>query len=183
VRLTAALLTIAACSRGGPASDPPPQKLDRIVAADPGTAPPVPPAAADAEPLLTSQTLPAELRKLVGGAHAHPAVASLEAAGCDLALVMTGAEYNRFAALRFEKKVRAPIDDPRRQVVYCQRRTPTPPDCAELAPIFARVARPRWPFHVLSGYGDPPFAPRCAGVHDAKGRFVSGEGPGYAPSR
>jgi hypothetical protein len=133
--------------------------------------------------MLTQQTLAPELGKLVDAAHAHPAVASLEAAGCDLALVMTGADYNRFVDLRHGTKMPAQVGDPRREVVYCQRRTPTPPDCAALAPIFARVARPKRPFQVFSGYVDPPFAPRCAGVHDAKGRFVSGEGPGYASSR
>ena len=125
---------------------------------------------------MTQQTLAPELRELVGGAHAHPAVASLEAAGCDLALVMTGAAYNHFADLRYGKKMPAQVDDRRAQVVYCQRRTPTPPDCAALAPIFARVARPKRPFQVFSGSVDPPFSPRCAGVHDAKGKFISGEG-------
>ncbi len=134
-------------------------------------------------PLLTQQALAPELRKLVDAAHAHAAVVSLEAAGCDLALVMTGADYNRFADLRYKMKMPAQVDDPRQQVVYCQRRTPTPPDCAELAPIFARVARPNRPFQVLSGYVDPPFSPRCAGVHDVKGKLVSGEGPGYASGR
>jgi hypothetical protein len=33
--------------------------------------------------------------------------------------------------------------------------------------------------HVFSGFGPLPFAPRCAGVHDAKGKIISGEGPGY----
>jgi hypothetical protein len=133
--------------------------------------------------LLTQQPLAPELRKLIGAAHVHPAVASLEAAGCDLALVMTAGDYNRFVDLRPATKRRAHLDDPHGEVVYCQRRTPTPPDCAELAPIFARVARPKRPFHVFSGYADPPEAPRCAGVHDATGRYVSGAGPGYAPSR
>ena len=135
------------------------------------------------EPLLPQQALAPELRKLVDGAHAHLAVASLEAAGCDLALVMTGADYSRFVDLRHGTKMPAQVDDAHRQVVYCQRRTPTPPDCAELAPIFARVARPKRPFHVFSGSRDPPLAPRCAGVHDAKGKFLSGDGPGYASSR
>jgi hypothetical protein len=133
--------------------------------------------------LLTQQPLAPALRELVSGAHAHPAVASLEAAGCDLALVMAGGDYNRFIDLRHETKMPAQVRDPRQQVVYCQRRTPTPPDCAELAPIFARVGRPKRPFQVFSGTVDPPFAPRCAGVHDANGKVVSGEGPGYASSR
>jgi hypothetical protein len=183
-RSIALLLVLSACSRSRPPSPAETPLAGRP--ADAASRPVQPsPAAEDPEeaPLLTQQTLAPELRKLVGGAHAHPAVASLEAAGCDLALVMTGADYNRFVDLRQGRKTPAQVDDPRRQVVYCQRRTPTPPDCAELAPIFARVARPKRPFQVFSGYGDPPLAPRCGGVHDAKGKFVSGEGPGYAASR
>jgi hypothetical protein len=138
---------------------------------------------AAAEPLLTAQKLSPALRKLVEAAHAHRAVASLEAAGCDLALVMAGADYNRFVDLRHETKVPTQVDDPRADVVWCQRRTPTPPACAELAPIFARVARPRRPFMVFSGYQPAPFAPRCAGRHDKTGKVLGGEGPGYASSR
>jgi hypothetical protein len=178
------LLLLAACSRPRPA---PSSSETRVAAArDAAALPPVQPAtrADDPEkaPLLTEQTLAPELRKLVGAAHAHPAVASLESAGCDLALVMTGADYNRFVDLRHETKMPVQVVD-RLQVVYCQRRTPTPPDCAELAPIFARVARPKRPFQVFSGYVDPPFSPRCAGVHDVKGKLLSGEGPGYASGR
>jgi hypothetical protein len=68
-------------------------------------------------------------------------------------------------------------------VVWCQRRTPPPPTCAELAPIFARVARPTRPFEIFSGAQAPPFAPRCAGRHDPAGKPLQGEGPGYPSSR
>jgi len=135
------------------------------------------------KPLLTDQALSPELRKLVGEAHAHPAVGSLEAAGCDQALVMTGAAYNRFVDLRHEKQMPAQVEDARAEVVWCQSRTTVPPDCAALAPIFARVARPKRTFHVFSGSVDPPFSPRCAGRHDAGGKLVSGEGSGYPSSR
>jgi hypothetical protein len=134
-------------------------------------------------PLLIEQKLSPELRKLVDEAHAHPAVGSLEAAGCEQALVMKGAAYSRFVDLRHGKKMPAQADDARTDVVWCQSRTTAPPDCAALAPIFARVARPGRSFQLFSGTVDPPFSPRCAGVHDAGGRFVSGEGPGYPPSR
>jgi hypothetical protein len=187
-RLSLALLVaLPACSRSRPSPSP---SSERPAAARPAATASRPvqpsPAAADPEkePLLPQQALGPELRKLVDDAHAQPAVASLEAAGCDLALVMTGADYNRFVDLRRGTKMRAQVDDAHRQVVvYCQRRTPPPPACAELAPIFARVARPKRPFKVFSGTGDPPFAPHCAGVHDAKGKFLSGEGPGYASAR
>ncbi len=96
---------------------------------------------------------------------------------------MTGADYNRFVDLRHGTKMPAQVTDAGEQVVYCQRRTAVPPDCAALAPIFARVAQPSGRFLVLSGYLDPPFSPRCSGEHDAKGNFLSGEGPGYASSR
>jgi hypothetical protein len=133
-------------------------------------------------PLLTGQDLSPELRKLVDAAHAHPAVGSLEAAGCELALVMAGHDYDRFVDLRHGKPMPAQAVSPVGQVVYCQSRATPPPDCAQLAPIFARVARPKLPFQVLSGYVDPPFAPRCSGQHDAAGKYLGGEGPGY-PSR
>jgi hypothetical protein len=136
-----------------------------------------------AQPLLTEQQLAPELAKLVKRAHAHRAVGSLEAAGCELALVMTGREYNRFADLRYGKKMPIQTDDAVGQVVYCQSRATPPPDCAQVAPIFARVARPKRPFQVFSGFVDPPFSPRCSGRHDKDGKFVSGEGPGYASTR
>jgi len=198
----AALLAVAAsgaCRRRAPAlktlpepavsfelsvhADSPDSKDAR--AADAAAPPPHAAAGADsaAEPLLTAQRLSPALRKLVDAAHAHPAVASLEAAGCDQALVMTGADYNRFVDLRHETKMPAQVADPRADVVWCQRRAPTPPDCAQLAPIFARVARPRRPFAVFSGYQPAPFAPRCAGTHDRTGKFLGGEGPGYGSSR
>ena len=134
-------------------------------------------------PLLTAQTLPPQLRALVDRAHAHPAVATLEAAGCELALVMSGADYNRFVDLRHGAQMPAQASGSTQQVVYCQSRATPPPDCADVAPIFARVARPAGSFQVFSGSVDPPFAPRCAGQHDKEGRFVGGEGPGYPSSR
>jgi hypothetical protein len=201
----AALLAVAAggaCRRRAPAlkmlpepaagfersvrADSPDAKQTHAAQAADAASPPTRPAAgADsaAEPLLTAQKLSPALRKLVDAAHAHRAVASLEAAGCDQALVMTGADYNRFVDLRHETKMPTQVDDPRADVVWCQRRTPTPPSCAELAPIFARVARPKRPFMVFSGYQPAPFAPRCAGKHDTVGRYLGGEGPGYASSR
>jgi hypothetical protein len=138
--------------------------------------------AADRAPLLTNQRLSPALRALVVAAHGHPAVGSLEAAGCELALVMTGRDYDRFVDLRHGVPMPRAAD-PSGQVVYCQSRAAAPPDCAQLAPIFARVARPKLPFQVLSGYADPPFAPRCAGQHGATGTYLAGEGPGYPPSR
>ena len=196
----AALLAVAAggaCGRRAPTLKTLPEpaaSFELSVHADspdskqtrPAEAPPARPAAgADsaAEPLLTAQKLSPALRKLVDAAHAHRAVASLEAAGCDQALVMTGADYNRFVDLRHETKMPTQVDDPRADVIWCQRRTPTPPACAELAPIFARVARPSRPFTVFSGYQPAPFAPRCAGRHDKTGKSLGGEGPGYASSR
>jgi hypothetical protein len=136
-----------------------------------------------ADPLLTDEKLSPELRKLVDGAHAHRAVATLEAAGCDQALVMTGAMYNHFADLRYGKKMPAQVEDGRADVVWCQTRMTTPPDCAALAPIFARVAQPRRAFVVFSGYVAPPFSPRCEGTHAKDGKYESGEGPGYPSSR
>ncbi len=130
-------------------------------------------------PLLTSQPLSPELKKLVKRGHTHRAVGSLEAAGCELALVMTRDAYNRFVDLRHETKMPLQARPPVEMVVWCQSRTQPPPDCAQLAPIFARVARPSQPFHVFSGYVDPPFAPRCSGMHDKDGHYMSGEGPGY----
>jgi hypothetical protein len=171
VQLTvaAALWLAAAEGAGGPAR--PPESRTRA------------PGAMAEQPLLTHQPLTPALQKLVKQAHGHPAVGSLEAAGCDLALVMTRAAYNRFVALRYGKKMPAQTDDSVGQVVWCQSRSTTPPDCAAVAPIVARVARLKQSFQVFSGSIDPPFSPRCAGVHDAKGKFVSGEGPGYPSSR
>lgn len=143
----------------------------------------IPPAAAPREPLLTEQKLLPDLRALVDGGHAHPAVATLEAAGCELALVMTGRDYDRFVDLRHGRKMPAQAGDAIAQVVYCQSRTTPPPDCAEVAPIFARVVRPTRGFLVFSGSVDPPFAPRCSGRHDAGGKLVAREGPGYPASR
>ena len=81
-------------------------------------------------PLLTAQTLTPELRALVDRAHSHPAVATLEAAGCELALVMSGADYNRFVDLRHGAKMPAQASGSTEQVVTCQSRATPPPDCA-----------------------------------------------------
>src|SRR6185369_12245307 len=130
--------------------------------------------------VFVQQVVPRDLSTIIAAAHANPAVASLEAAGCDFALVMTGAAYDRLIALGSGTTTPKPIDDPASPVVYCSSRTTAtpPPDCAALAPIFVRVARPKRRFHVFSGFGILPVAPRCAGVHDAKGKLVAGEGPG-----
>ena len=188
----ASLLVAAACRRKGPAIEPLREpfttfesRVGRDDERDASTAArPTPRAVAPADdprtaPLLTGRELSPDLRALVNEAHAHPAVGSLEAAGCELALVMTGAAYNRFVDLRHETKMPQQVEDSRRTVVWCQRRTGDLPDCTEVAPIFARVARPKRPFQVFSSYTDPPFSPRCSGVHDAKGKLVGGEGPGY----
>jgi hypothetical protein len=135
------------------------------------------------QPLLTQQALSPELRQLVNEAHLHPAVGSLEAAGCDLALVIPRDAYNRFVDLQHGTKMPLQARPPVETVVWCQSRSRPPPDCAQLAPIFTRVAHPTQPFHVLSGYNDPPFAPRCSGTHDKDGIYMSGEGPGYASGR
>ena len=132
---------------------------------------------------LSKQKLSPALRKLVDAAHRHPAVGSLEAAGCDEALVMTGAAFNRLNDLLSGKKMPAQVDDPRAEVVSCQGQETPPPDCAALAPIFARVAHPKRSFYVYSGYGKPAFAPRCAGKHDKTGKYLEGEGPGYPSAR
>jgi hypothetical protein len=137
------------------------------------------------EPLLTEKALAPELRALVEGAHAHPAVGSLEAAGCDMALVMTARNYNRLVDLQHKKAMPVQATDPREMVVWCSARgtaTTPPPDCAALAPVFARVARPKHSFLVFSSFGNPPFSPRCAGTHDRKGKALGGEGPGYPSS-
>ena len=148
------------------------------------TAPASKPAgAAERTPLLTEQKLSPELRALVDRAHAHPAVATLEAAGCELALVMTGSDYDRFVDLRYGQKMPSQNSDAIAEVVYCQSRATPAPDCADVAPIFVRVARPKRAFQVMTGFVDPPFAPRCSGQHDATGKRVAGEGPGYPSSR
>jgi hypothetical protein len=133
-------------------------------------------------PLLTDQKLSPALRTLVAAGRKHAATGSLRAAGCDVALVMTGAKYNRFVELRYKKAMPHQAEDPAGLVVWCQRRATTPPSCKDLAPIFVRVARPKRPFRVFSGYVAPPFAPRCAATYAADGTLVSGVGPEY-PSR
>ncbi|HXU05525.1 MAG TPA: tetratricopeptide repeat protein [Polyangia bacterium] len=140
-------------------------------------------AASKQEPLLTKKKLSGDLRRLVDEGHAHRAVASLEAAGCDLALVWKAAKYNRFVDLQHGTKMPLQARPPTDTVVWCQTRSTVPPACAQVAPIFARVAHPTQPFQVFSGYNDPPFTPRCSGLHDKSGKYVSGEGPGYASVR
>ncbi len=187
-RLAIAVLCAAAgCSRSRPppAGEAPaaavrPDAAAAAVAAVP--APYVPEFRGPDRPLLTEQKLSPELAKLVAEGHAHPAVPSLEAAGCELALVMTGARYDRFFDLQHELKMPPSQTDSRQLVVWCQRRTGDLPDCTEVAPIFARVARPKRPFVVYSGSGDPPFSPLCVGTHDRKGKSLGGSGPKY-PSK
>lgn len=194
-RLAAASLLVAAavgCKRARPlrALPEPAADFPLTVQADTkdadsagaATAPAARPADPEGEPLLTKQKLSPELRKLVAAAHAHRAVGSLEAAGCDEALVMTGAKFNRLADLRHGGKMPAQVDDPQADVIWCDRRTGHGPDCADLAPIFARVAHPRRPFEVFTAWGAPPFSPRCWGRHDKTGRYIFGGGRGY-PSR
>jgi hypothetical protein len=187
----ASLLLTGACRREGAEVTPLPDSFTtfelsarRDVDAGGTTAHAAPVSARGDSPipaLLTVQPLSPELRALVERGHAHPAVGSLEAAGCDLALVMTGADDARFFDLRRAAKYgkMEPVAfDRQRQVVWCQTLT-TPVDCVALAPIFARVARPKHQFTVYSGSSDPPFNPRCVGTHNRKGKYLSGEGPGY----
>jgi len=181
----ASLLVAAACRRKTPEVATLPESFARFeLSAGAGGKDAGPTAARAGGPaqrdVFIQQAVPRELSDLLRAGQIHRAVASLEAAGCDQAFVMTGGIYDRLVELSHGTKMPKQIDDPASLVVYCSSRTDTPPpDCASLAPIFARVARPKRKFHVFSGFGPPPFAPRCSGVHDAKGKIVSGEGPGY----
>ena len=186
-RLAIASLVVgaAACRRKTPEVAPLPESFARFELSAGAGAKDAGVSASDAGPrrpdVFIQRVVRRDLSALMEAARAHPAVASLEAAGCDLALVMTGEAYDRFVELGDGMKMPKRIDDPASPVIYCASRTTfaPPPDCAALAPIFARVARPKRRFHVLSGFGFPPSSPRCSGVHDAKGKTISGEGPGY----
>lgn len=185
--LALAVLLAAGCKRKTPAYQTLPEPLTRFELSA-GAKDAAAGVDAAVRPRFIQQVVPGEVSALIAAGHAHPAVASLEAAGCDLALVTTGASFDRLLALGhqlippgIQTATPKPIDDPGGAVVYCasQSTTSPPPDCAAIAPIFVRVARPKRRFHVLSGLGVPPVAPRCSGIHDAKGKLIAGEGPGY----